>query len=195
MKFLVGVDEAGRGPLAGPVAVGVVVVPDTFDWSELAGVTDSKQLSPKKRAVFFQQAKKLKRAGKLDFAVSMVSAKTIDKIGIVDAIAVAINRSITKLELNPKNCRIKLDGSLKAPEQFSQETIIKGDAKEKIIGLASICAKETRDAYMVRKSAKPIFAPYDFATHKGYGTKAHREAIKKLGISAEHRETYCKSCI
>lgn len=194
-RIVVGVDEAGRGPLAGPVAVGVVAVPANFDWDQLPGVTDSKQLSPEKRAFLFAAAKRLRKAGRVDFAVSLVSAKVIDRVGIVAAIQMAMERCLARLELNPESTHIRLDGGLKAPAIYHQETIIKGDQKERVIGLASICAKETRDAYMVRKSALPTFAPYDFAKHKGYGTKAHRTAIKQHGLSAEHRESFCRHCI
>lgn len=192
---IVGVDEAGRGPLAGPVSVGVVKVKSDFDWDLIPGVGDSKQVSPKKRAVVFMRAKELKEARELDFCVEMVAASIIDEKGIVFAINLAMSRAIETLQLKPESSFIKLDGSLHAPAEFEQETIIKGDSKEKVIGLASICAKETRDEYMVRKSALPTFAPYQFETHKGYGTKAHREAIKKYGTSIEHRKSYCRGCV
>jgi ribonuclease HII len=195
MKWLVGIDEAGRGPLAGPVAVGVAKISKDFDWKLIEGVGDSKQISAKKRELIFNRAQELKKQNKLDFAVSMVSAKVIDDIGITGAISLAISRSISRLKLSPKDCYIKLDGSLKAPIEFSQETIIKGDSKERVIGLASILAKETRDAYMMGKSSEVIFAAYGFAAHKGYGTKSHRQAIKENGLSSEHRKSYCKNAM
>ena len=194
-SLIVGIDEAGRGPLAGPVSVGVVVTPKSFDWRLLSGVTDSKQLSAVKRAEILKTAKRLKKEKKLNFSVAMVSAKVIDEIGINKAIATAMKRAIGRLNLDSVDCEVKLDGGLRAPMEFSQETIIKGDQKELIIGLASICAKETRDAYMVRRSVESKFAPYSFGTHKGYGTQAHRAAIRKYGISVEHRSSYCKNCL
>lgn len=190
-KRVIGVDEAGRGPLAGPVAVGVVVVSEGFDWKLIEGVGDSKQVSPKNRAAIFGRAKQLKKEGKLNFVVLMGSAKEIDKKGIAAVICNSIEKGLKKLKLKPGDCFVKLDGALRAPAEFSQETIIKGDAKEKIIGLASICAKETRDAYM-REIAKQ-FPAYDFSTHKGYGTKRHRKLIYKKGLSSEHRVTYCQN--
>jgi ribonuclease HII len=193
-RVVVGIDEAGRGPLAGPVAVGVAVVADDFDWSCIPGVTDSKQLSPQKRATLFKQAKELRGNGTLDFTVVMVSAKVIDRIGIVPAVQMAMKRALKRLQLDPDQCTLKLDGGLTAPDSYEQETIIKGDQKERVIGLASICAKETRDAYMVRKAKLPEFVQYDFSSHKGYGTKSHRVAIKERGISKEHRSSYCKNC-
>jgi ribonuclease HII len=194
-NYVVGVDEVGRGPLAGPVAVGVAAVSEDFDWSLLPGVTDSKKLSPKRREDIFKEVKKQKKAGKLDFAVAQVSAKTIDRIGIVPSITLAMERALKQLKLDPSRARIKLDGGLIAPKQYNQETIIKGDQKEKVIGLASICAKETRDAYMMRIATDSQFAVYDFATHKGYGTKNHREIIKVHGVSVEHRNSFCRNCM
>lgn len=191
-KWIIGVDEAGRGPLAGPVAVGVAVVTEDFDWTLLPGVNDSKQLSEKRREEVFMVARKLKASGQLNYAVSMVSAKMIDKIGIVPAVKLAMGRALKKLDPSPEKCAVKLDGGLKASKEFLyQETIIKGDSKEKVIGLASIMAKVTRDRYMVRIA--PRFAPYDFAVHKGYGTKNHRAAIKQYGLTLEHRASFCRN--
>jgi len=193
-KYLIGVDEAGRGPLAGPVAVGVAKVPVDFDWSQIPGVNDSKKLKPETREEIFKLATKLKKQGLIDYSVGMVAAKVIDKIGIVPSIKKAQERSFEKLVLEPKVCLVKLDGGLKAsPEFVHQETIIKGDSKEKVIGLASILAKVTRDRYMVRQAIKKNFLSYDFAKHKGYGTKAHREAIAKYGLSSIHRVSFCKN--
>jgi ribonuclease HII len=198
-KYIIGIDEAGRGPLSGPVSVGVALVPSGFDWSLLKGVRDSKKLSPKNRFAIFGQVIKLKKIDVLDYAVVMVSAKLIDKNGIVPAIKKALSQSLTKvMERNPdittNNIIVKLDGGLKAPEEFlNQETIIKGDDKELVIGLASIMAKVTRDKYMEKISRKAEFAKYDFVTHKGYGTKSHREAIAKYGLSKEHRQTFCRN--
>lgn len=198
IKWLVGVDEAGRGPLAGPVAVGVVLVASDFDWDYLSGVDDSKRLKPEDREAIFRLTQKLKREGKLNYAVSMVSAAVIDKIGIVPAIHLAMSRALKKVTAStvPRSdlgtVMAKLDGGLKAPVEYkNQETIIKGDAKEKVIGLASVMAKVTRDRYMSRVAQKPELMVYDFAQHKGYGTKAHRQAIKEQGLSVEHRRCFC----
>jgi ribonuclease HII len=200
-RWLIGIDEAGRGPLAGPVAVGVVLVSTDFDWGLLPGVGDSKQLSPTKRETLFQQAKALKQAGRLDYAVSMVSAAIIDKKGIQFAIKNGIERSLNvvlrpRVTLGSADVLIKLDGGLRAPGDFvHQETIIKGDAIEPAIGLASIMAKVTRDQYMVQLGRRPEYNVYDFATHKGYGTKAHRSYIAQYGCSPQHRRSYCKNII
>jgi ribonuclease HII len=194
-RYVIGVDEVGRGPLAGPVAVGVVCVPKGFAWGLLEGVGDSKKVTPKNREAIFRRAQVLQKEGKLSYAVGMVSAKQIDAIGIVPAIQKAMNQALKKIQrtdLRIVDCMVKLDGGLKAPTEYvHQETIIKGDAKEKVIGLASIMAKVTRDRYMTKIGSEPQFAPYTFAVHKGYGTKAHRTAIKKFGLSSEHRTSFC----
>jgi len=192
MKFYVGIDEAGRGPLAGPVSVGVVKVPKGFQWKlRLPGVTDSKKLTSAQRAVIFAEAKKLRHVGKLDFTVAMVGASYIDEHGITKAIKVAMARCIKRLDLHPAEVSIRLDGSLSADPSFTQATIIKGDALYPEIGLASICAKETRDAYMVRIARR--YSRYGFEVHKGYGTKDHREAIATFGKCPIHRVSYCKN--
>lgn len=206
-QWQIGIDEAGRGPLAGPVAVGVVLVPVDFDWELLSGVGDSKAISEKKREVIYKEAMLLAKVGKLICTVEMASAKAIDKQGIAQAILDCIDKGLKTvlaeakdtssrkdLELDWGMVEVKLDGSLKAPEYcIHQETIIKGDAKEKVIGLASILAKVTRDAYMRQLATRSAFAPYYFAQHKGYGTASHRKAIAKNGLSPEHRASYCKN--
>ena len=200
MKWLIGIDEAGRGPLAGPVSVGVVLVPSNFNWNLIPGVNDSKKLSEKKREIIFKRALELVAEGKLSYSVQMPSAKVINKGGIVGAIRSAIAKGLAEVMKTPRvalgagEVMVKLDGSLYAPIEFlHQETIIRGDAKEKVIGLASIMAKVTRDRYMQRIANKPVYVAYDFARHKGYGTLAHRTAIAKNGLSSEHRASYCKN--
>ena len=191
MKWLIGVDEAGRGPLAGPVSVGLVKVATDFDWDLIPGVNDSKKISEKKREKIFDIVKELEKQGLIEYSVQSVSAKSIDAKGIVPAIRRSIEAGIVKLALKSEECIIKLDGGLKAPEEFPQETIIKGDSKEKVIGLASIMAKVTRDKYMEKIDGG--YPEYGFAKHKGYGTKSHIEAIRKNGFSPEHRRSYCKN--
>ncbi len=190
-KWLIGIDEAGRGPLAGPVAVGVVKVAAGFDWALIPGVGDSKKVSEKNREAIFLMASQLKTEGKLDFSVVLVDAIYIDTHGIVPAIKKAMASAIKKMKLNSKDCFVKLDGSLQAPPEFNQETIIKGDQKELAIGLASILAKVTRDKYMCTLDKK--YPQYNFAIHKGYGTKFHRDMIALHGFAPLHRKTYCKN--
>lgn len=198
-KHIIGIDEAGRGPLAGPVAVGVVLVPAEFDWRQLPGVGDSKQLSEAKREEIYQSANDLHKSGKLRFAVGLVSAKVIDRIGIVLAVDMALKRALGRVmkliePIEWTKVSVKLDGGLKAPAYcVQQETIIKGDSKELTIGLASIMAKVTRDRYMRRVAAQSAYLAYNLAQHKGYGTQLHRAAIAKYGLTAEHRASYCKN--
>ena len=199
-KYIIGVDEAGRGPLAGPVAVGVAIIPTDFDWELIPGVGDSKAISEKKREGVFLQTAGLKKAGIIDYVVVLIGAATIDSEGIVPSITRAITEGLVGLQTQhifsytPSDVQVKLDGGLKAPAiYFQQETIIKGDAKEKVIGLASIMAKVTRDHYMQKIANQPAYKNYDFARHKGYGTIFHRSAIAKYGLSPEHRQSYCKN--
>ena len=207
-KYFIGIDEAGRGPLAGPVSVGVACVPDGFDWNQIPGVNDSKKLTENKRDEIFEITKKLKKEGKLQVEVTMVGARVIDSIGIVPSIQRAMNRALNRLEKKQngtvkstilsfqKMAIVKLDGGLKAPDEYlNQETIVKGDSKEKVIGLASIMAKVTRDRYMIKKTLKPDFQAYAFEAHKGYGTKKHREAIAECGLSSEHRQSFCRNIV
>jgi ribonuclease HII len=193
MLSIVGVDEAGRGPLAGPVTVGAVLVPHDFDWSLIPGVGDSKKVTPKNREAIFRRASTLQKEGKLKYTVVLVSSKVIDTKGITFAIQSGIQTCLKKLDAEPGNVMVKLDGSLKAPQEFvHQRTIIKGDATEKEIGLASIMAKVTRDRHMMVMAKK--YPAYGFETHKGYGTLVHRKNIKKHGLSVIHRATFCKGC-
>lgn len=199
-KYLIGIDEAGRGPLAGPVSVGIACVPEDFNWDSIPGVTDSKKLSEKKREAIFIKALELQEEGKIHFAVVMKDAHLIDTIGIVPVIKKAMKEGLAELRAlvgaDISSCHVKLDGSLSAPSEFLlQETIIGGDGKEKIIGLASILAKVTRDRHMVRISKKKHLAHYVLDVHKGYGTKDHRERIVKYGLSSVHRKTYCRKLI
>ncbi|OGF51446.1 ribonuclease HII [Candidatus Giovannonibacteria bacterium RIFCSPLOWO2_02_FULL_43_11b] len=185
-KYIVGIDEAGRGPLAGPVTVAVVAIlknskiklPDR----------DSKKLSAKKREEWFQF---FKDNPLLKYSVSSVSHSIIDKRGISYALRLAVRRSIEKLEFRPK--MILLDGSLFAPQEYNQKTIIKGDEKIPIIAAASIVAKVTRDRKMVRLAKK--YPKYGFEMHKGYGTLTHRVMLKKYGLCEIHRKSFCTRLI
>lgn len=197
-KYIIGIDEAGRGPLAGPVAVGVVLVPANFAWKRLPGVGDSKALTEKKRDEVFAATKALAVEAGIVPVVIMKTAKEIDKQGIAvvirEALAEGLEEVVGRLGAKPEECLVLLDGGLKAPAKFvHQETIVKGDAKEPVIGLASIFAKVTRDAYMCKLAKKAKYVPYDFATHKGYGTKRHRKAVMEHGLSPEHRVSFCRN--
>lgn len=191
MDYIVGIDEAGRGPLAGPVSVGLVKLPENFDYKIFGQLRDSKKLTEKRREEIFEKMKLLKKEGALDFTVALISNNTIDASGIVFAIREGISGSIKKLNIE-LNTKFLLDGGLSVPKEFkNQQTIIKGDELEPIISLASIAAKVTRDRYVVEKAKE--FPEYGFEIHKGYGTLKHRDAIKKYGLSSFHRKSFCKT--
>ncbi len=191
MSSMVGIDEAGRGPLAGPVAVGVAVISQKFNIRFFQGIKDSKKLSEKKREVWYDLAVEARERGELDFHVALISEKVIDKHGITYAIRLGITQGLEKLSIK-KSAQIFLDGSLKAPTEFkNQKTIIKGDEKIAVISLASICAKVTRDRHMVKISKK--FPQFSFDINKGYGTRTHIQAIKKYGPTPLHRQSFLKN--
>lgn len=186
---LVGIDEAGRGPLAGPVAVGAVAFLKPFDRAVLKDANDSKKLSEKKREEVRHTIESLAADGVLAFSVAFSSSRMIDEKGIVPAIQDALSRALMSLPIDPRSATVELDGSLKAPGLYvNQKTIIRGDATHLSIMLASIMAKTERDREMVRLSIE--FPVYGFEQHKGYGTKAHYEAIKKHGLCLQHRITF-----
>lgn len=190
MKFTLGVDEAGRGPLAGPVSVGVIMVPEGFDVaSEFPGVHDSKKLSEKKREELYEMLVARVALGDARFAVEFESSEAIDREGIVPSVQKALDRGVNKLsELCGSDLHIFLDGSLHAPAEYSQETIIHGDALVPIISLASIVAKVERDRLMVELAKE--YPEYGFEIHKGYGTKMHYEMLEKHGLCVIHRRTF-----
>ncbi len=180
-KFLVGIDEAGRGPLAGPVAIGAVAGNSA---RILKNIKDSKKLSAKKRE---EWAKIIKT--NFEYYYVFVSHKVIDKHGIVKAVGVGVEKVLSKF--NKTIDLVLLDGALKAPKNYKQKTIIKGDEKIPIISAASIIAKEKRDAKMLR--LHKTFPQYCFDRHKGYGTKLHYKMLKKHGLCSLHRRSFCKN--
>jgi len=189
MQYVLGVDEAGRGPLAGPVAVGVVKVKEGYDiLSVFPGLNDSKKLSEKKREGLFKTLQQEMRAGNVEAVVCLSSAKMIDEKGIAYAVRHALTRGVQKLLPNPIDGKVWLDGSLRAPSVYTQETVIGGDGLIPAIMLASIAAKVTRDHLMLKKDE--LYPIYGFAAHKGYGTKTHMEAIRTHGPCPEHRKSF-----
>jgi ribonuclease HII len=183
-KFLVGIDEVGRGPLAGPVAVGVAMA-TTAVIGKFKKIKESKQLSLKQREEWYAH---IVASGDVSFAVTFVSAALVDKNGINPSIRTALRRALKKVGSDPKSSRVLLDGGLRAPNEYvDQETIIRGDAKETIIAIASVVAKVTRDRHMQKLHVR--HPKYGFDRHVGYGTAKHIAAIKKYGMSPEHRRT------
>lgn len=185
LKYLAGIDEAGRGPLAGPVVVGIAIMkPDSF----IEGVNDSKKISEKKRELLYEQITN----EAIDWSVGIVDQNEIDEINILNATKKALHMAITNLKIKPD--KILVD----ALEHIDTcgipyTSIIKGDAKVYSISAASIIAKVIRDRMM--KEYDEIYPEYGFAGHKGYGTAKHIQAIKTYGPCPLHRKTFIKNFI
>ncbi len=200
VSHVIGIDEVGRGPLAGPVTVCACAIPVGFDVDKFACIKDSKKLAPKKREEWFALISAMKDRGELDFAFTSIPADEIDRIGIAVAIQKALDTSLAAVmarlsggkRLNPSDVLVMLDGSLHAPAKFThQETIIKGDEKIPVISAASIVAKVVRDRHMDEMDA--AHPGYGLAGHKGYGTAVHCAAIRKLGPSPIHRRSFLRN--
>ncbi|KKT29335.1 hypothetical protein A3G55_00070 [Candidatus Giovannonibacteria bacterium RIFCSPLOWO2_12_FULL_44_25] len=195
-KFIVGIDEVGRGCLAGPLTVAAVLMRRAVNFR---GIRDSKKLSAKQRKVWESKIKAYGLRHKaLGFAIASVGSQIIDRIGISASARLAVSRCLRKLttnyQLSTINYKILLDGSLYAPRTYlNQKTIIKGDEKIPLIAAASIVAKVYRDRKMTR--LHKLFPQYGLAVHKGYGTKLHRQAIKKHGLSSIHRLSFCHNFV
>lgn len=190
-RYIIGIDEVGRGPLAGPVAVGAVATTPAI-LRKFRDIKESKQLSAEKREAWVKRitAEKKLAGDELRFAVAMVSAKEIDRIGIAPAIRKALARALKVLALDPSSVTVLLDGGLKAPPEYKkQKTIIRGDASETAIAMASVVAKVRRDKLMVRLAKN--YPHHDLATNKGYGTAKHIALIRKHGLSEIHRKSFC----
>jgi len=191
MKSTIGIDEVGRGSIAGPLCVCALKLTQKSDFKKVKKIKDSKKLSARKRALIFDQIKREAKEGKLTYALSYTSPQVIDKIGISLALKQAVSKALKKI--NTRNTdRVLLDGALYAPHSYIfQRTIIKGDETEIEIALASIAAKVSRDKRMVSYSKK--YPEYSFDAHKGYGTEVHYRAIAKQGLSSIHRRSFCKN--
>ena len=191
-KFIIGIDEVGRGPIAGPVAVCALCLQNDFDSEKFKNFRDSKKLSHLQRLKWLERINEERDNGNIVYKVSFESNKIIDTKGLVFAITRALENSIFFLKKNPKFCEVLLDGGLKAPMEYkNQKTIIKGDEKELAIALASIAAKVERDTLMVKLANK--YTDYGLEKHKGYGTSEHYKALKNKGISVIHRKSFLRS--
>lgn len=183
-KYVCGVDEAGRGPLAGPVYAAAVILKEDAD---LSGVNDSKKLSEKKREELFDKI----IAESIAYKIVAVDEKIIDEINILNATMLAMKTAIEGLSV-PADAAL-IDGN-KCPDlNIFSEYVIGGDAKVKCIAAASILAKVSRDRYMLEKAKE--FPQYQFEKHKGYGTKLHYEMLDEHGISEIHRMSFLKKYI
>jgi ribonuclease HII len=203
MKFktVIGIDEVGRGPIAGPVAVCALCIYQNknlknkkgkFAGANFENFKDSKKLSHIQRLKWLEKINIEKEKGNIIYKVSFSSNNIIDSKGIVFAINKSLINSLNFINKKSKESLILLDGGLRAPVEYkNQKTIIKGDEKELVIALASIVAKVTRDEFMVKIAKK--YPGYGFEKHKGYGTKEHYKALKKQGLSSIHRKSFLKS--
>ena len=184
-KTICGIDEAGRGPLAGPVYAAAVILPLGL---EITGLNDSKKLSEKKREELFDVI--CEKA--VDFSIGIADEKEIDEINILNATFLAMKRAVDGLKIKPDYALI--DGN-RYPRigGITEETIVKGDGKSMSVAAASILAKVSRDRYMLEIAEK--YPQYCFEKHKGYGTKLHYEMLEKYGISPVHRKSFLKKLL
>lgn len=182
-KRIAGIDEAGRGPLAGPVVCACVIMPLDED-KLIDGINDSKKLTEKKREELYDKI--IERA--IAYSIVEVDERTIDRINILNATKLGMKRALDGLKVKPD---IVLIDAVKLDTDLPQDNIIKGDAKSYNIASASILAKVYRDRLMKKLSVK--YPQYNFAKHKGYGTKEHIENLKKYGKCELHRETFIKN--
>ena len=185
LRYIAGLDEAGRGALAGPVAVGAVILPDdpTLLSSTLSGARDSKQMTPLARERLAIPIKDVA----LDWSVGFASADEIDLQGVVRAARLAAIRALRQFTLTPQY--LLTDFRLELPQlEISQTSLVKGDARCLSVACASILAKTERDALMRELDAR--YPKYGLGKNKGYGTQAHRSALKRFGLSSIHRKTF-----
>lgn len=180
-KSVCGVDEAGRGPLAGPVCAAAVILPEGVI---IEGVNDSKKLSEKKRESLFDVI----REQALSYSIAYATVDEIEEINILNATMLAMRRAIDGLEIKADYAMI--DGNKIPPLDIDAECIVKGDAKSMSIACASILAKVSRDRLLYKYAEE--YPMYGFDKHKGYGTKVHREAILKYGPCPYHRKSFLK---
>lgn len=180
-KSVCGVDEAGRGPLAGPVCAAAVILPEGVI---IDGVNDSKKLSEKKRESLFDVIRKQA----LSYSIAYATVDEIEEINILNATMLAMRRAIDGLDIKADYAMI--DGNKIPPIDIDAECIVKGDAKSMSIACASILAKVSRDRLLYKYAEE--YPMYGFDKHKGYGTKVHREAILKYGPCPYHRKSFLK---
>ena len=181
VELICGVDEAGRGPLAGPVCAAAVILPCGL---EIEGLNDSKKLSEKKRDKLFEAI----CSEAVSYGIAFASVEEIEEINILNAAMLAMNRAIEKLSVKPALALV--DGNRNSAIKMPSRCVVKGDAKCADIAAASILAKVTRDNIMVELAQQ--YPEYGFEIHKGYGTKDHYEALRTYGPCPIHRKTFLK---
>ena len=181
IKLICGVDEAGRGPLAGPVCAAAVILPPHI---ELPGLNDSKKLTDKRRRELYPLIQKAAIA----YGIGFASHEEIDEINILQATYLAMERAIAQLSVSPE--QLLIDGNRAKDFGIPTQTVVKGDSLSASIAAASVLAKVTRDDWMLQ--AAMDYPQYGFEVHKGYGTKAHYAALTAYGTSPIHRRTFLK---
>ena len=180
-NLIAGIDEAGRGPLAGPLVCACVIMPKT---DLIDGIDDSKKLSPKKREELFDKIVQ----NAIAYSINSIDEKTIDEINILNATKLGMKKALESLKVKPE---IVLTDAVRIETEISQQNIIHGDGLSYNIAAASILAKVYRDRLMQKLSLS--YPQYLFAQHKGYGTKQHIENLKKFGPCPHHRKTFIKN--
>lgn len=181
IRLICGVDEAGRGPLAGPVCAAAVILPPNLD---IPGLNDSKKLTDKRRRELYPVIKEQAIA----YGIAMVDHRVIDEINILQATYLAMKQAIAQLSVKPELALV--DGNRSADFGVPVETVVHGDSLSASIAAASVLAKVTRDDYMLQMAQE--YPGYGFEIHKGYGTKAHYDALRNLGASDIHRMSFLK---
>lgn len=178
--YPVGVDEAGRGPLAGPVIAAAIYIPEHV---KIEGIRDSKELSPKKRRAVYE---KLLSSKEIDFGIGVMSPQDIDKINVLQATLEAMKEAVSKMKGKPDF--LLIDGNTLPLIGIQKKCIVKGDSRVRSIAAASILAKEYRDDLM--QELHLLYPQYNFAKHKGYPTEEHLTLLKKYGPSPVHRKSF-----
>lgn len=185
-KLIAGMDEAGRGPLAGPLFTAMVIMP-LNDEDIIDGINDSKKLSPKKRLILYEKIKEKA----ISYKVELINESAIDNINILNADKLGMNNCFKNISIKPDYCLVDFVPHLDLP--CPHKEIVKGDSKSYSIACASILAKVERDKYMEEIALK--YPEYHFEKHKGYGTKLHYEMINKYGICPIHRKSFLKNLL
>ena len=180
-KVVCGIDEAGRGPLAGPVFAAAVILPVDC---EIEGLDDSKKISEKKRDLLFDVIKEKA----VSYCIAKAEVEEIEEFNILQATFMAMRRAVDGLEVKPDIALI--DGNQKPGLAITERTLVKGDSRSPLIAAASILAKVSRDRYMIEVDKE--YPEYKFSQHKGYGTKLHYEMLEEHGISPVHRRSFLK---
>lgn len=181
LQLVCGVDEAGRGPLAGPVCAAAVILPRNV---EIPGLNDSKKLSDKRR----RELMPIIKENAIAYGIAFADEKEIDQINILQATFLAMERAVSQLSVKPEV--LLIDGNREKDFGITVETIVKGDSRSASIAAASVLAKVTRDDYLLQMAQ--AYPQYGFEIHKGYGTKAHYAAIEEHGPCPIHRMTFLK---